>query len=227
MNDRNRAARIAALALVLALAMAAPGDGRGQFAARYPSLSQLGSGYGAAGSGTAYPSPGYGIRTGQVGLGFGSGYGIYRGGFSVPRAQTTVALQPLYSAITSLPGWSGPTGHVSRRVHHARRRSLDPPIPHYDRKGNILWPGILRDDSTPTATALRRAADDAFRAVYHESKTTGHASIRPVIAAKAKLSAYERKVLPAIKDRSAPDGDALEAFFVDLDRSLDEMNAVF
>jgi hypothetical protein len=55
----------------------------------------------------------------------------------------------------------------------------------------------------------------------------GATSIRPVIAAMEKLSAYERKILPGIKGRSVADGDALERFFVDLDRSLDEMNAAF
>ena len=227
MRDRARGARRAALVLVMA--MAAPTGAGGQFAARYPSFSQLGTGtgYGAGvGSGAvAYPSLGYGIRTGQVGAGYGSAYGIYRPSYAVPRAQTTIALQPLYSAITSLPGWNGTTGRVPRRIHHVRRRSLDPPYPRYDRNGNILWPRTIHDDAT--STPLRREAEDAFLAAFRESKSTGHASIRPVIAAKDKLSAYERKVLPAVKGQSVSDGDALEAFFVDLNRSLDLMNAYF
>lgn len=56
-----------------------------------------------------------------------------------------------------------------------------------------------------------------------ESKSTGHASVRPVIDAKHKLSAFERSVLPAIRTRNATDGAAVEMFFLDLDRALDEL----
>jgi hypothetical protein len=165
---------------------------------------------------------GYGIRTGQVGSGYQSAYGLYRQAYSAPRAQTTVALQPLYSAITSLPGWNGPTRRVRRRAHVSYS---DPPIPRYDHNGKILWPGLVLDD--PASAGLRREAETAFQAVFRESKSTGHASIRPVIDAKNKLSAYERKILPNIKGRRVADGDALERFFVDLDRSLDLQNAAF
>ncbi len=186
---------------------------------------QYGSGvsYGGLGGLGAGPSYGYGINNGQVGPGYQSAYGLNRRAYA-RSAQTTVALQPLYSAITSLPGWSGPTRHFHHRARYYSR-SNDPPYPHYDHTGKILWPGMIHDD--PTAAGLRRQADAAFETCFRESKTTGHASIRPVIAAKEKLSLYERSILPGIKGQSVPNGDYLERFFVDLDRSLDAMNAVF
>ena len=225
MKTTRRVWWIAAIGLMLAIA--APIGARGQlFGVGFPSPgygSGYNSGYGYRG-GYGYPSYGYGVRTGLPGQGYGAAFGINQNRYIQP-ARTTVVLQPLYSAITSLPGWDGPTGGgVPRRVRHYRR-PVDPPIPHFDRNGNILWPGMIVDD--PGSTALRRSADDAFRAVYHESQTTGHASIRPVIAAKRKLSAYERAILPAINGRSVADGDNLERFFVDLNRSIDGMNSVF
>ncbi len=84
---------------------------------------------------------------------------------------------------------------------------------------------MIHDD--PSSAALRKEAETAFEAVFHESKSTGHASIRPVIDTKQKLSAYERKILPGIKGQSVSEGDDLERFFVNLDRSLDEMNCRF
>ncbi len=239
MRARQSFHLIAAAALVLAAA--GPREARAQFGGiRAPTVSQLGGGFPSAGvgqygSGVSYgglgnlgagPSYGYGINNGQVGAGYQSAYGLNRGiyrGYSRP--QTTVALQPLYSAITSLPGWNGPTRHVHHRARYYSSRSNEPPYPHYDHNGKILWPGMIHDDSA-TAT-LRRQADAAFEACFRESRTTGHASIRPVIAAKEKLSAYERSILPGIKANSTPDGDSLERFFVDLARSLDRMNAAF
>jgi hypothetical protein len=213
---------IAALGLVLA--MAVPRVARGQFAgvAAVSQYSPSVGGYNYGGIGVN-PALGYGIRTGQVGPGYQSAYGLYRQSYAVPPARTTIALQPLYSAITSLPGWDGPTGRVPRRVAH--RRSIEPPVPTLDRDGNILWPATIHDD--PTSAALRKEAEAAVGAVVRESKSTGHASIRPVIDAKTRLSAYERKILPGIKGRNVNDGDNLERFFVDLNRSLDAMNAVF
>jgi hypothetical protein len=215
---------VAALGLVLA--MAGPRSASGQFAGT-ASVGHFGPGFGTSTYGVVglNPSLGYGIRTGQIGAGYGygTGYGFYQPNYYVPPARTTIALQPLYSAITSLPGWDGPTGHVPRRVVH--RRPVEPPIPTLDRDGNILWPSTIHDD--PSSTALRKEAEAAVHAVVRESQSTRHASIRPVIDAKAKLSAYERKILPGIKGKNITDGDNLERFFVDLNRSLDAMNAVF
>ena len=223
MTSRRWFPWIAALLLVLA-----PADLRsasGQLAG-YPSVSQLGAGFGTgAGYGTnalgGYGG-GYSIHTGQVGSGYGSTAGLYRQAYGVQRAQTTVALQPLYSAITSLPGWDGPTRRVRRRV---RPRAVEAQIVTLDHNGKILWPSIIPAD--PTSTALRQEAEAAVLAVVRESKSTGHASIRPVIDAKHRLSIYERKILPGIKGRSVTEGDDLERFFVELDRSLDAMNSIY
>lgn len=79
----------------------------------------------------------------------------------------------------------------------------------------------------PTSGELRRRAEGAVAAVVAESKSTGHASIRPVIDAKAKLSAYERRIFPRIRARNVTDGDDRERFFVERDRALDWMCAVY
>jgi hypothetical protein len=215
-----------ATALGLGLALTGPGGARGQFSAGGSSFGQLNTGsvYGANTlGGIGYgPARGYGIRTGQIGPGYQSAGGLYGRSYAAARPQTTVALQPLYSAITSLPGWNGPTRSLHRRVH---RRPAEPPIQRYDRDGKIRWPSTIPAD--PTSTALRQEADAAFLAVVRESQSTGHASIRPVIDAKNKLSAFEHKILPEVKARNVTDGNDLDRFFVDLDRSLDAMNSVF
>ena len=130
--------------------------------------------------------------------------------------------QRLYSAITMLPGWDGPTGGTPHRVH---RRPPGPRIPTMDGDGNILWPSTVLAD--PTSEDLRRTAEAAVKGIVRESKSTGHASIRPVIDAKSKLSAYERKVLPGIKSKNVTDGDTLEMFFVELGRALDAMTYIY
>ncbi len=66
-----------------------------------------------------------------------------------------------------------------------------------------------------------------MRAVVRESKSTGHASIRPVIAAKTKLSAFERKVMPEVKAKNVTDGDALDTFFFNLDNALDTLTNTY
>ena len=169
-------------------------------------------------------SSGYGIRTGQIGFGYQSAGWLYQQGYQAARPQTTTTFQPLYSAITSLPGWYGPTS-----THRVRRRLRSrPSVPRtrpFDSNGKILWPSTIPDD--PTAAESRRAAEAAVRAVVHESKTTGHASVRPVIDAKNKLSAYERKVMPEVKTKNVTDGDALDRFFFDLDQALDAMTYVY
>lgn len=52
-------------------------------------------------------------------------------------------------------------------------------------------------------------------------------SVRPVIGAKNKLTAFERKVLPAVKSRNATDGAAVELFFLDLDKVLDALTYTY
>jgi hypothetical protein len=51
--------------------------------------------------------------------------------------------------------------------------------------------------------------------------------VRPVIDAKNKLSAFERKILPEVRAKNATDGGALETFFFDLDNALDTMTYTF
>ena len=115
------------------------------------------------------------------------------------------------------PDASGPSPRPSRPVEvagpDARPQRQDPLAQHDPRR-----PGIDR---------AAQEAEAAVLAVVRESKSTGHASIRPVIAAKQKLSTYERKILPGIKGRSVTEGDDLERFFVELDRSLDAMNSIY
>lgn len=183
--------------------------------------SQFGSGYGGAGGSL---SGGYGVRNGQLGTGYQSATGLYRQAYPTTRPQTTIALQPLYSAITSVPGWYG-TGTSHRAARRYRAQQGPPRSPPYDDNGKILWPSTVPDD--PAAAELRRPADEAVRTVVREFKDTGHASVRPVIDAKNTLSAFERKVLPEIKAKNATDGAALETFFYDLDKALDNMTYTY
>ncbi len=134
----------------------------------YPSTGQYG----------AYPSYGYGVNNGRVGSGYQSAGRLYPQSYQVARPQTTIALQPLYSAITSLPGWygGGTTHRIRRRV---RPRPSPPPETLFDDNGKVLWPSTIPDD--PADVAARKAADAAVRTVVLESKSTGHASVRPVV----------------------------------------------
>ena len=217
-------------ALGLSLVLAGVQGARGQFGAGYPSVGQFGAGFGtglgyganAFGSDGGSSPLGYGIRTGAVRPGYQSVSGLYQQAYRASRPQTTVALQPLYSAITSVPGWSGGTHRAHRRVHAQPSAPRTPP---FDRDGKVLWPSTIPAD--PAAAVLRQAAEEAVRSVVRESKSTGHASIRPVVDAKNKLSAFERKILPEVKAKNATDGVALETFFLDLDRSLDAMTYIY
>jgi hypothetical protein len=227
---------------LLVLMPAACGVARAQFGGFGFPTAGYGSGYGAAVSGgyggyggAVASSYGYGVRTGQVGSGYQSAGGLYpqvsyprvnypQGGYST-RPQTTYSLGPLYSAITSVPGWYGPsTTHRVRRRLHTTRPSA-PRTPPFNHDGKILWPSTVPDD--PAARDLRRAAESAVLGVVGESNSTGHASIRPVIDAKKKLSAFERKVLPEVQARNVTDGAALETFFFDLDNALDTMTYTY
>jgi hypothetical protein len=215
--------------LVLTLAAAA-GErawaqfGVGGFSAGYPSAGAFGSGYvgNSYGGYGGFSAAGYGVRSGRIGPGYQSAGRLYQMGYQAARPQTTVAFQPLYNAITLVPGWYGPTHRARRRLHAQPSAPRTPP---FDDNGQILWPSTIPNDSG--AVALRRAADAAIRAVVHESKSTGHASVKPVIDAKNKLSAFERKVLPEVKAKNATDGAAIERFFVDLDNALDAMTYVY
>ena len=184
---------------------------------------------------------GYGIGNGRVGPGYQAAGRLYNPAFG--QAQTTTNYQPLINAITLLPGWYGTgTHHPHHRIHshpsgsHAGTSQASPSnagslhasgshAPAFDDNGKIVWPSTIPDDS---ATAgLRHAAEAAVKDAVHESKTTGHGSVKMVVDAKNKLSAYEDKVLPAVRAKNSTDGAALENFFVDLDSALDAMTYVF
>ena len=157
--------------------------------------------------GTGIPSAGYGFRVAR------SVYG-YQGamdsiGRTCPRPR-----RPSLSSRSTAPsrrcrdgtarrGGPPPPRRCSRRADVDRRRQ-DPLAQHDPRR-----PGVDR---------IAEGGRGRLSAVVNESKSTGHASIRPVIDAKKKLSDYERKILPGIKGRNVTDGDELERFFVNLDR---------
>src|SRR5262249_37669746 len=141
----------------------------------------------------------YGVSNGQIGVGYPFNGLPHQQAIQNIRPQTTVALQPLYDIITSVPGWSG-RAHRPRRRLHSQSQASAPRTPLFDANGKILWPSTIPGD--PAAVELRQTAEAAVRAVVHESKSTGHASIRPVIDAKNKLAAFERKALPEVQAKN-------------------------
>jgi hypothetical protein len=222
--------------LVLGLALTTPIEARAQFGAGvgFHSFGGYGTspfqggpfgatGYGSVGGFGWSPYSGYGVGNGQIGRGYVSSGQLYQQAFLNARPQTTTSFQPLYSAITSLPGWYGPT-HRPRR----RRRSYQvsaPPRTVFDDKGTILWPSTVPKD--PAVTESRKAAEAAVRAVVLESKSTGHASVRPVIDAKNKLTAFEKLALPEVRAKNAIDAADLETFISDLDKALDQLTYIY
>ncbi len=91
----------------------------------------------------------------------------------------------------------------------------------FDDTGKIEWPSAISNDSA--TEKVRQSAEDAVRTVVRESKLTEHGSVRLVVEAKNKLSAFEHQVLPGLKNRNRTDGAAVEAFFFDLDNALDAL----
>jgi hypothetical protein len=188
-----------------------------------------------------FPPYGYGIGTGRVGPGYQAAGRLYNPAFGQP--QTTTNFQPLINAITLVPGWYGTgTHHPHHRIHshpsgsHVRASQASPSnagslhasgshAPPFDDNGKIVWPSTIPDD--PAAAELRQAAEAAVKDAVRDFKTTGHGSVRLVVDAKNKLSAYEDKVLPAVRAKNSTDGAALENFFVDLDNALETMTYVF
>ena len=63
--------------------------------------------------------------------------------------------------------------------------------------------------------------------MIHDSKSSGHASVRPVIDAKRKVWAFEHKVLPVVRAKNSTDGAALDNFFMDLDKALDALTFTY
>src|SRR4051812_19222170 len=102
---------------VLGLALVAAGHARAQYGQGYDYNSF--GGYGSAPFGTgSYGTTGYGyfngfggsqysgysVGNGQIGGAYQSTGQLYQQAFQTARPQTTTSIQPLYSAVTSLPG---------------------------------------------------------------------------------------------------------------------------
>jgi hypothetical protein len=175
------------------------------------------AGYGVTG-GYGISPYGYGIGNGQVGRGYQSAAQLYNRAYRAGGAQTVTNYQPLMNLITLLPGWNGPVHRARRRTHS---QSSTPRVTTLDDTGKILWPSTISDD--PETTGLRQVAEAAVKGVVSESKSTGHASVRPVIDAKKKVWAFKKRALPAVKAKNGTDGAALESFFLDLDQALDAL----
>ena len=154
--------------------------------------------------------------------------GIPAGGLPVQQrlpGSTTADDRRLSSRSTtpSRPFPAGIAAHIVRGAGSVRSRTLQDlrtSVP-FDDTGKITWPSAISNDSS--TAKLRQTAEDAVRTVVRESKSTGHASVRPVVEAKNKLSAFEHQVLPGVKNRNRTDGAAVEAFFSDLDNALDAL----
>jgi hypothetical protein len=176
------------------------------------------AGYGSVG-GYGISPYGYGVQTGQVASGYQPAGSLYNSVYQAARPQTTVAFQPLYNAITALPGWNRSTHRTRRRLHSISNAPRPSNISPFDSTGKVTWPSTVSNDST--TEKLRQSADDAVRTVVRESKSTGHGSVRLVVEAKNKLSALEHQILPGVRNKNRTDGAAVEAFFFELDNALD------
>jgi hypothetical protein len=174
-----------------------------------------GLGYGVG----SFPGYGYGVSSGTLGTGYQAATPFLRGSNPASTApQTRTALQPVYDLITGVPGWRGssrpprPSSRVQPRVPREQLLGDD---------GTILWPAATPDD--PGVAAARRAAEGAVKEVVREGKTSGHATVRQVVDAKAKLNAFARETLPKVKARNAVDASGLETFLVELEKTLQTM----
>lgn len=160
--------------------------------------------------GTPY---GYQITNGRIGPGYGAAYGLNARAYAA-RGGTVTDYQPLINAITSIPGWYGPAARPPKPIHPhpamARDQLLGP-------DGKILWPSAAPDN------AARRAAEAAVAVVVQENQKYGHATVRHVVDARNKLTAFAGQVLPSVKTRNAADADGLERFIVELQKTLATM----
>lgn len=167
----------------------------------------------------AYPAPyGYGINNGVPGPGYQAAYRLnqqaYAGAYG---AQTVTDYGSLINAITSLPGWNGtPSPARPHRPVHPRPTVARDELLRDD--GTILWPSATPDDAA--VAPARHDAEEAVRVVVQESRKYGHATIRHVVDARNKLTAFAGKALPALKARNPADANALERFIVELEKTL-------
>jgi hypothetical protein len=183
-------------------------------------FSTAGYGYGSVG-GSGISPYGFGVQNGQVASGYRAAGSLYSNVYQGARSQTTVNYQPLYNAITALPGWNRSAHRTRRRLHSVSNAPRPSNIIPFDGSGKIMWPSAISNDSA--TEKLRQSAEDAVRTVVRKSKSTGHGSVRLVVEAKNKLSAFERQVLPGVRNKNRTDGAAVEAFFYDLDHALDAL----
>jgi hypothetical protein len=159
--------------------------------------------YGRAWSG--YPPPGYFNRMGRY-------------PFPPRGAQTVVDYRPLIRAITSLPGWNAPPARSQRQP-----RSL-PAMPRAElltADGKIQWPAETPGDSR--LVPARHAAEEAVELVAREYATYGQSTIRHVMDARNRLTAFARQSLPTLKARDKAVADQLERFIVELQKDLATM----
>ena len=162
---------------------------------------------------------GYGVTNGVVATGYRAPTTGLRLSTSVaPVPQTTVALQPVFDVTSAEPGWYR-SSHT-RRVA-ARSKPRVPREQLLGDDGTIRWPSATPDD--PAVTEARQAAEVAVKDVVREGKISGHASVRQVVAAKARLIAFAREALPKLKAKRAADASGLESFVVELEKTLQTM----
>jgi len=188
------------LATIVAV-MIAPGS-RAEAQLRYP------------GVGYSYPVPyGYQINNGGIGAGYRAAYGLNQRAYAASAPLTVTNYQPLINAITSVPGWYGPTGHPQVTPGPRWR----PSVPYED----LLGPGgAIRWPSTAPEGPARKAAEEAVKGVVEEHDKYGQATVRRVADARNKLTDYLRESLPKLKARNRADGDGLEKFVVELQKTL-------
>jgi hypothetical protein len=87
--------------------------------------------------------------------------------------------------------------------------------------GTVLWPSATPDDAAVAGT--RKVAEDAIRGVVSTSHAYGQATVRQVVDAKNKLTAFTRRALPIVMARNAADSNGLETFIVELGKTLQTM----
>jgi hypothetical protein len=178
----------------------------------------------AAGSGTARAQYGYQIGNGRIGPGFAAGYGMYPrgygyGGYGGARTGTVTDYGSLMNLITQIPGWYGPSSSAHHRPLNPERPK--PTIPRQDLLGDdgtIKWPSTTPSD--PGVLLSRQAAEGAVKQVVDDKNKYGKATIREVIDARNKLKDFAARALPEAKAHDAVDGDLLERFIVELQKTL-------
>ena len=174
--------------------------------------------YGSYGT-NPFSVSGYGVTNGAVRNNFQSLGFTPRSSLSVSAApQTRLALQPVFDVITAAPGW-----YRSQRPRSVSARTK-PRVPREQLLGDdgtIHWPSASPDD--PTVAVARHAAEGAVKEVVRQGKSSGHASVRQVVDAKAKLTSFAREALPKLKTRNAADASGLESFVVELEKTLQTM----